>query len=387
MNSLLAGYWLQLIDGSLSCWLVGALLLVVIHQVYYYLRYIRLKKCQPTEIAGELPAVSVIVCARNEEDNLRDYLHTLLNQDYPNYEVIVVDDGSEDQTTMVLEQYARLNKHMYHTFVPREARVMSTKKLALTIGVKAAHYDYLLMTDADCRPESRNWIREMMSGFICGGEQIEVVLGYGAYFEKNTLLSSLISYDTLFIGLQYLGMAAAGYPYMGVGRNLAYKKDTFFKNHGFRGLLNERSGDDDLFVNKVTNSHNTAIVCSRDSITWSPPKTTWKEWFHQKRRHLSVSPHYKRSSKLRLGIEPITRGLVYALLIATFIFGNGLAMCIAYGLWCLRLIIQLCVINISAHRLGGRMFGIEIVAYDMLLPLISLWILIAQRFRKRQLYW
>ena len=149
---------------------------------------------------------------------------------------------------------------MYHPFVPREARVMSTKKLALTIGVKAAHYDYLLMTDADCRPESRNWIREMMSGFICGGEQIEVVLGYGAYFEKNTLLSSLINYDTLFIGLQYLGMAAAGYPYMGVGRNLAYKKDTFFKNHGFRGLLNERSGDDDLFVNKVTTRYNTAIV-------------------------------------------------------------------------------------------------------------------------------
>lgn len=388
MKLVLSDYWLQLTDGSLDSWLLGALLLVVIHQLYYYLRYIRLKnKCSSTVTCEEWPGVSVIVCARNEEDNLRNYLHTLLNQDYPKYEVIVVDDGSEDQTAMVLEQYTRLNKHMYRTFVPREARVISSKKLALTIGVKAARYDYLLMTDADCRPESRNWIREMMSGFVRGGEQTEVVLGYGAYFENKTLLSSLINYDTLFIGLQYLGMAAAGHPYMGVGRNLAYKKSTFFNNNGFRGLLNERAGDDDLFVNKITNRSNTAVVCSPDSITWSPPKSTWREWLHQKRRHLSVSHHYKVDSKIRIGIEPVTRGLLYALLIAIFVFGNGLAMCIAYGLWCLRLLVQLCVINIASRRLGGRLFGIEIVAYDIVLPLISLWMLLTQRFHKRKLYW
>lgn len=387
MKFLLFDYWLQLTDSSLSGWLLGALLLVVTHQLYYYLRYLRPRIKTQLEEPKDWPNVSVIVCARNEEHNLRDYLHTLLNQDYPNYEVIVVDDGSEDQTAMILEQYARLNKHMYRTFVPREARVISSKKLALTIGVKAAHYDYLLMTDADCRPESRNWIREMMRGFLCGGEQIEVVLGYGAYFENDTLLSSLINYDTLFIGLQYLGMAATGHPYMGVGRNLAYKKDTFYKNNGFRGLLNERSGDDDLFVNKITNRNNTAIVCSRDSITWSSPKTTWREWLHQKRRHLSVSHHYKMDSKIRISIEPLTRGLLYALLIAIFVFGNGLIMCIAYGLWCIRLIVQLCIINLASYRLGGRRFGIEIVVYDIVLPLISLWILLTQRFRKRPIYW
>lgn len=374
--------------------LLGALALVILYQCYFYLRYMtiagrwqRKHAAQPPVTDNQLPKVSVIVCARNEENNLRDYLHTLLNQDYPCYEVIVVNDGSEDNTQWVLEQYAMQYNHLYITFVPREARVISSKKLALTIGIKAAHYEHLLLTDADCRPESRLWIRDMMSAFVQGGEHTEVVLGYGAYFENKTALSSLINYDTLFIALQYLGMAAARHPYMGVGRNLAYRKDTFFNNDGFRGLLNERSGDDDLFVNKVTNRHNTAIVCSRDSITWSPPKNSWQDWLHQKRRHLSVSHHYKLGSKIRLGMEPMTRGVLYALLIAIAAFGGGLAVCVACALWWMRLVMQLCVINTAAHRLGGRLFGIEIVAYDILLPLISLWILLTQRFRKKHIYW
>ena len=373
--------------------LLGALLLIFCYQCYFYLRYITIasrwqrkhKSHQPVA-DSHLPKVSVIVCARNEHINLQDYLHTLLTQDYPCYEVIVVNDGSQDDTQIILERYANQCKHLYTTFVPHEARVISSKKLALTIGIKAANYDHLLLTDADCRPASKHWIREMMQGFA-ENEHTEVVLGYGAYFEKKSLLSSLISYDTLFIALQYMGMAAAGHPYMGVGRNLAYKRDTFFRNDGFRGMLSERSGDDDLFVNKVTDKRNTAVVCSRDSITWSAPKTTWQEWLHQKRRHLSVSSLYKNSSKMRIGVEPLTRGLFYALLISSCIFGSAWTIGIAYILWWLRLVMQLCVINTSAHRLGTRLFGIEIVVYDIILPLISLWILISKRFQRHRIYW
>lgn len=376
--------WMSYLDYLL----LGSLLSVMVYQCYFYLRYMAIvnrtnRKHQYHEKV--YPKVSVIVCARNEHRNLQDYLHILLTQDYPCYEVIVVNDGSEDDTQMVLEHYSQQCKILYTTFVPREARVISSKKLALTIGVKAAKYDYLLLTDADCRPESRYWIREMMQGFA--NEQTEVVLGYGAYFEKNSLLGSLINYDTLFIGLQYMGLAASGHPYMGVGRNLAYKKDTFFRNNGFRGMLGERAGDDDLFVNKVANKNNTTVICSRDSITWSAPKTTWKEWLHQKRRHLSVSSHYNNASRIRLGIEPLTRGLFYALLIATFVWGGGWAVGVAYIVWWLRLVIQLCVINTSASRLGGRLFGIEIIAYDIILPLISLWMLCTQPWHKKRMYW
>ena len=374
--------------------LLAALAVVALYQCYFYLHYLlgvnrwvrKQRSLEPVE-ESHLPKVSVIVCARNEQHNLQTYLHALLRQDYPAYEVIVVNDGSQDDTQQVLEQYALQHPNLYLTFVPCDARVMSSKKLALTIGLKAARYEHVLLTDADCRPESRFWIRSMMQAFVQGGEDIEVVLGFGAYFEQKTVLSSLISYDTLFNGLQYLGMAAAKHPYMGVGRNLAYKKGTFFRNEGFRGFLNERSGDDDLFVNKVATGQNTAIVCSPESITWSPPKTTWYEWLHQKRRHLSVSNHYKTGSKMRLTIEPLSRAFFYLLLIVIALMGGGMAIGIAYALWWLRLVMQLSVINISAHRLGVRLFGIEIVVYDIVLPLITLWILFSQRFRKQPIYW
>ena len=185
----------------------NSMLLMVVHQLYHYLRYMAgvlweqlntRKQLHSNEAIPTLPTISVIVCARNERDNLRDYLHTLLNQDYPCFEVIVVDDGSEDQTTMILEQYARQYTNFYRTFVPREARVISSKKLALTIGAKAAHNECLVLTDADCRPESRYWLREMASGFT--GGKTEVVLGFSAYFEKEGLLNGLICYDTLFTG-------------------------------------------------------------------------------------------------------------------------------------------------------------------------------------------
>lgn len=394
MRSVLLDFWLQLSNWQLDSCLLLAMLLMVAHQLYHYLRYMAgvlweqlntRKQLHSNEAIPTLPTISVIVCARNERDNLRDYLHTLLNQDYPCFEVIVVDDGSEDQTTMILEQYARQYTNFYCTFVPREARVISSKKLALTIGAKAAHNECLVLTDADCRPESRYWLREMASGFT--GGKTEVVLGFSAYFEKEGLLNGLICYDTLFTGLQYLGMARAGYPYMGVGRNLAYRRDTFFNNNGFQGLLGERAGDDDLFVNKVANKDNTSIVCSKESVVWSIPKTTWRDWLHQKRRHLSVSPHYNINSKLRLVVEPMTRGMMYLLLILLLAFGDGLMGCAALLLFVIRLIIQLLVINLSAKRLGLQRHGLEIICYDIALPIINLYMLCTQSFRKQPIYW
>lgn len=373
--------------------LLGALTCSIIHQLYFYLRYIRKgakKTTASLSTRDEQPGVSVVVCARNEEENLQDYLHTLATQDYPKYEVIVVDDGSEDNTHNILEQYVQKSNNLYHTFVPCGARVISSKKLALTIGIKAAKYDYILLTDADCRPESRYWIREMMSGFQ--SPKTELVLGFGPYFERKGLLNHLICYDTLFSGLQYMGMAKCGHPYMGVGRNMAYKRDTFFANSGFQGLLNTRAGDDDLFVNKVATKSNTNVVCNPDALTWSPAKYTWREWFHQKHRHLSVSHLYSTRNKLRISIEPFTRGLVYLLLICCIAYGVTSGQWIigaaALGLWLIRLLTQLIVINVACSRFRMRGVGLGIILYDITLPLITLLILATKpKKRSLQIYW
>ena len=382
---------IQSLFSTINTPLTIALLVVVgiacIYQFYFYLRYIRIgsKVSQPNHETHQLPAVSVVVCAHNEHTNLQDYLALLLNQDYPCYEVIVVDDSSEDGSDLLLERWSRQYGHLYHTFVPQGARVLSNKKLALTIGIKAANHDYILLTDADCCPESKYWIREMMTGFA--QEQTEVVLGFSPYFEKKGLLNRLIGYDTLFNGLQYMGMARAGKPYMGVGRNLAYKRETFFSTGGFKGLLSNRAGDDDLFVNRIATRKNTTVVCNRDSLMWSVPKTTWREWFYQKRRHLSVSPQYHTRSKIRLTLEPLSRGLLYAGVISSFVLGGIEVGFIALALFLLRLLIQIITINIAAHRLGMRGYGIGLVGYDIILPLITLYMLITQPFQKKPLYW
>ena len=380
-------HFLATLNNPLTITLLVIIGVAFIHQIYFYLRYLRLggKVTSQTDSDVQLPAVSVIVCAHNEYDNLQDYLSILLEQDYPCYEVIVVDDSSEDGSDLLLERWSRQYGNLYHTFVPRGARVLSNKKLALTIGIKAAHHDYLLLTDADCRPESKHWIREMMKGF--SNEQTELVLGFSPYFEKKGLLNHLIGYDTLFNGLQYMGMARAGKPYMGVGRNLAYKRETFFSVGGFKGLLGNRAGDDDLFVNRIANAANTVVVNNPNSIVWSVPKTTWREWFHQKRRHLSVSPQYRTRSKIQLTLEPLSRGIFYASVLVSAIIGSIELVSIALALFLLRLLVQLLIINVSARRLNMRRYGLGLIVYDIILPLITLYIMLTQPLQKKPLYW
>ena len=375
----------QYLLESLDFYLLLALALVVIYQVVFYIRLLCTTRPAKALAPAVQPGVSVIVCARNEQRNIQDYLHTLLTQDYPLYEVIVVDDGSEDDTSIILEQMTHRWPNLYRTFVPQGARVISSKKLALTIGIKASRYDYILLTDADCCPQSPHWISEMMAGF--DSDSTELVLGCSPYFENPSLLSSVISYDTLFIALQYMAYARAGHPYMGVGRNMAYRKSTSFAHNGFQGLLGERSGDNDLFVNKVATRTNTRTVCTPNSLTWSSPESTWKAWFEQKRRHLSVSSYYKLGNKFHLFFEPFTRAMLYALLVLAFVLGTYYTPLIALSLYLLRAFMQRLSINLAARRLGVRCFGAEMVLYDLFLPLCNLWMMISKRLRKKPIYW
>lgn len=381
--------WLNTYFSSVEQWLLLALVLVWIYQLWFYLRYMagtlrHLRRQRKGKIITPIkqPPVSVVICARNEANNLREYLSAVLEQDYPEYEVIVVNDGSQDDTQSVLEQYQSLYPNLRLTFVPLNARVRSTKKLALTLAAKAAKYDYLILTDADCCPQSKHWIAQLMKGFAT---DVEIVLGYGAYFREKTVVNSIIQYDTLFNGLQYLGMAQAHRPYMGVGRNLAYKKEVFFRHNGFTKLMDIKAGDDDLFVNREANKKNTAIMVSPDSITWSVPKKSFANWLHQKSRHLSVSPHYRLATKIRLTTEPLTRGLFYALVIALLAIGSVWAQLSAAVLFALRYVLQIVILNMSARKLQHQ--GIIIyqpIAYDILLPLINLSLMCVNMFKRKQ---
>ena len=364
-----------------------ALAVLLLYQIYFHLRYMLarqgwMRQKQPTDTHDGIKGMSVIVAAKNEAHNLQTYLYSLLEQDYPLFEVIVINDGSEDDTQAVLDSYSKRYPNLHITFVPVEAKVLSSKKLALTLGVKAARYDYLLLTDADCRPASRQWISRMMQGFAEGKE---VVLGFGAYFNEKSVLNRLIQYETLTTGLQYMGMAAAGHPYMGVGRNLAYTKEVFKKSNGFVGFTQEKAGDDDLFVNRVARRSNTAVVYGRDSLTWSVPEHTWFEWWQQRKRHLSVAPRYRFLSRMHIGFEPLTRLLWYATVLLTLVFASPVVQLIAGSAFLLRWIMQWTVLNISAKRIGTPGIGAELMLWDWLYPLLTLWIMTLPKQKNR--YW
>lgn len=291
----------------------GIFLMMFFIQVYFYLRYYRKAYFKKSSVykkpENSFEPVSIIICARNEGYNLEKNLPVILEQDYPDYEVIVVNDRSEDDTEEILKRFATKYPRLHVSEVRNEPMFTHGKKLALTLGIKAAENEWLLMTDADCVPAGKNWLSLMQRNFTKGKD---IVLGYGGYKKRKGLLNMLIRYETAFTAMQYMGMAAAGKPYMGVGRNLAYRKSLFFSNKGFATHSNLYSGDDDLFVNETANSTNVAVEVHPESFTLSDPETSFKSWYIQKKRHLTTGPRYTFGTKFRLVLENFSRMLLLA---------------------------------------------------------------------------
>lgn len=264
----------------------------------------------------EVP-VSVIICAKNEEENLKNFLPSILEQDYPEFEIIVINDASVDNTLETIEEFQKIDPRIKIVDVQNNEAFWANKKYALTLGIKKAKNKHLLFTDADCAPQSKNWIKEMASNFQPGNS---IILGYGGYFQhKGSLLNKLIRFETLLTAIQYFSYARLGSPYMGVGRNLAYTSTRFYEMKGFANHLHLRSGDDDLFVNEASTADNTAICYHPDAITRSVPKSKFSDWFHQKRRHTSVAGYYQAKHKFLLGAFYIFRILFWLLFAALLI--------------------------------------------------------------------
>ncbi len=290
--------------------LISFLALSLVAQLaYYWGIFARLAFYKEKQVVvQDLPPVSVVLAARNEYHHLRKNLPSLLNQDYPDYEVVVVNHASDDETAEYLKEMQQRYPRLKVVNIERDLNFFHGKKFPLSIGIKSASNDILLLTDADCTPVSRQWIRKMASHY---DDSTEIVLGVGPYQKEKGFLNHVIRYDTFLVALQYLSYALAGMPYMGVGRNLSYRKSLFFRNKGFISHYNMSSGDDDLFINQTANAQNTRIEISPDSFVESEPKHHWEDWFIQKRRHLSVGKKYKTRFKLLLGGYSLSLWLYY----------------------------------------------------------------------------
>jgi cellulose synthase/poly-beta-1,6-N-acetylglucosamine synthase-like glycosyltransferase len=320
-------------------------------QLFYYLFFfsrLAFYKTKEKHQTQQHP-VSVIICARDEDERIAKNLPGVLVQEYPStHEVIVVNDNSVDDSKYILAELKKTFKKLQIIDLMQEAKLIEGKKYPLSVGIKEAKHEIVLLTDADCVPSSEHWLHKMQDGFSNG---VEVVLGYGAYNKFPSFLNKVIRFETFHTALQYLSYALAGIPYMGVGRNLAYKKNVFFRNKGFSNINYIPSGDDDLFINKVANKKNTAIVVDKDAFTLSDPKKTWRDWKRQKNRHYSTGKFYKSSHKFLLGLYTLSFVFFYPLFIAALLFFDWRWALIPFGV---RFIVQAFVWSKSMKKLGEQ---------------------------------
>jgi glycosyltransferase involved in cell wall biosynthesis len=303
---------------------------------------------------NHVPA-SVIVCAHDEEENLKVLVPLLLEQDHPDFEIIVVNDRSNDGSHDYLFEAVKKHPRLRMVQVAHTPGHITGKKYALTLGIKAARHEWVVLTDADCRPDSRSWLRAMSQLFT---GQKQIVIGCSPYYKEPGLLNSFVRFETMLTMIQYVGLALVGRPYMGVGRNLAYRKSLFLDNKGFNDHLGVTGGDDDLFVNQHASRKNVAVALGAETLVHSIPKKTFKAWFRQKIRHLSVGKHYRGFDKLLLGTFSLSWIASWFILLAIPFAGQYTNIII--GAFLLRLILL-----VSLFALAGRKVGEPVALWSV----------------------
>lgn len=347
----------QYLANPLNYLFVGFCIIAAI-QIFYYLYFFRriafFKKNERSQT--QTHPVSVIICAKDEAENLAALLPGSLVQKYKTtHEVIVVNDNSTDESKYILEEYQRTFKQLKIVELKQEARFIPGKKFPLSVGIKTACHEIVLLTDADCVPASENWIEKMQENFHDG---IEIVLGYSPFQKKKGWLNKLVRWESFHTALQYLSYAQSGLAYMGVGRNLSYKKIAFFRHKGFSAFNHLPGGDDDLFINKAATSNNVAIALDPETFTLTKPPVSWKQWKKQKARHYTTARYYKKTHKFLLGLYAFSLFMFYPLFIICLFFFDWRIVVAIFGL---RFIIQYIIVYKSALRLHEK----DLAAYTL----------------------
>ncbi len=348
-------------------------------QLWYYLgAFSKLAFYKKPSLINFTPPTSVIICARNEADNLARFLPAVFEQDYPSFEVVVVNDCSYDHTEDFLKEFAKKHDNLKIVTIQEDENYAHGKKIALMLGIKGAKHEHLLLTDADCKPADKLWLRGMMQNFK---PETDIVIGYGAYEKQKGFLNKIIRFDTFMIALQFLSFALAGKTYMGTGRNLAYKKSLFFKLKGFASHYHIESGDDDLFVNEAVSKHNSSVQVNTTNHTISKVKTSLEEWMAQKRRHITTFANYSIGSKLRLLFLASSQYLFFATFILLLILNVGAFLIIF--LFILRLLIQIIIFKKSMAELGERDLLLLSPVIELILLFIYPLITVSNAFLKK----
>lgn len=343
---------------------LGLFLLCFLVQLFYYFYYFlplsfRVEK---KSTSSNHNGVSVIIAFRNEEENLKRNLPSLLEQNYPKYEILFVNDHSEDDGPDYLSSVDDARLQILNLV---EA---NGKKAAIQLGIQKAKFDILLFTDADCSPISEEWISEMTNSL---NADKSIAIGYGSFRKEFSFLNWIQRYENFMNMLQNHAFSKRSKAVMGVGRNLAYRKEVFEKSTAFEKYEHIRSGDDDLIVNEMSNASNTAFIENIKSHTISSAANSWKDYFFQKRRHLEAGKYYLFSDRLKLGIFGLSQ-LIFNLLFITLLIG-GDYLPIILSIFVGKIFLQLMNYAAPMRRLGEfDLFWLMAILEIIYLPFITL---------------
>lgn len=339
--------------SEISCWALGLLVvftlatavqLVLWWGIYapFVFKLPRSARQAPVNTEG----VSVIVCARNAAQLLRNHLPALLEQQHAGpWELVVVDDASEDETPAVLQDFSKKYSHL--RVVRVEEKKFAGKKHALEKGIRAARFNNLLFTDADCCPNSPQWI-SLVSDKLLEKKDTQIVLGHGPFRHRPGWANAWARFENTHVALQYLALASTGFPYMGVGRNLGWKKSVFDQIGGFEAHKDVVSGDDDLLVNAAAERGNTAICVYPQTFMVSEAPQSLPAWLRQKQRHLLAGHYYRPEHQTLLTILAFSHVLHYFCIFTLLFLGIGTTYVISlYG-------VRLVSVALLNRRLYGR---------------------------------
>lgn len=365
--------------------------LMFLIQLYYFLvPYSRLFKCSKRQNKlpenTNCPPLSVIIVTKDSASMLKENLPYILEQDYPEFEVIVVNDESAGEDEDILKILRSQYPHLYHTFIPKSARYVSRKKLGIAMGIKASKYDWIVVTEPYCRPESKNWLRSMSRNFVSG---TDIVLGYCNYNNGKGIFVKRIISDMLMVSMRFLGRAIGGKPYMGIGRNMAYRKDIYLQHKGFYNQLTLSRGEDDLFINEIANKSNTKVCVDSDNIMRMPLPKYKKIWKGDKIGYEVTGNRYKGTARLSNSIETWSAVLFSLSVIVSLYIGIlnrewilTASVCTA---WLIRTITAVTIFNKSAKAMGEKISSFLFI-YDIMRPFYSISLKIGYMTRHKSDY-
>lgn len=351
----------------------------IIQLIYHWCVFSKLafyKKKDKTKSDDQLEPVSVVVCARDAYEYLQDLVPVLLTQDYPDYEIVIVNDCSEDETDEWLKDIERREPKIKPVQLRQHLNFFNGKKFPLSMGIKSAKNDLIVLTDVNCLPTNSQWLRSVVHSY---GNNTEVVIGYSPYFNKKGVFNQIMRFDAVQYAMQYLSAALNKHPYMGIGTNLSYRKELFYRHKGFTSHYTTSVGDDDLFISQVAKGKNTEVLIDAENAILTTPPHKFGMWTHIKSSRYSTIPQYDVKAKASSALFTWSHFLFYASFIALMLLKPAFALSIGavyyipilVFFFLLRYGSQMVIYHGATKRLGEKGLLPGLIVYDLLFAFLT----------------